>query len=180
MNNCWEGKLVRLRPVQLSDWEKFHHDGLDSETARLNDAIYGPRSKEGTRKWTEEETSKGWDGHRVRLAIENFDGDLVGCLNTDKCDPRNGTFSYGISLFREHWKKGYASDAIKVLLRYFFNELRYEKVNAYVYSFNEASIRLHNRLGFMEEGRLRHMVYTNGKHWDMMVFGLTKQEFISL
>ncbi|MDR0139570.1 GNAT family N-acetyltransferase [Metabacillus idriensis] len=58
------------------------------------------------------------------LTIENFDGELVGRLNTDKCDPRNGTFSYGISLFREHWKKGYASDAIKVLLRYFFNELR--------------------------------------------------------
>lgn len=32
----------------------------------------------------------------------------------------------------------------------------------------------------MEEGRLRQMVYTKGRHWDMLVFGLTKQEFISL
>lgn len=37
--HIWEGATVRLRPIQPSDWEKFHQDGMDSEIARLNDAI---------------------------------------------------------------------------------------------------------------------------------------------
>ncbi|MBY6036671.1 GNAT family N-acetyltransferase [Fictibacillus nanhaiensis] len=175
--NMWEGKLVRLRPIQPSDWERFHQDGMDAEIARLNDRIYGPRSEEGTRKWTEEESNKGWDGHHFRLAIENFNGELVGSINTDKCDFQNGTFSYGVSVFRDHWKKGYGSDAIKVILRYFFNELRYQKVNAQVYSFNEGSVKLHNSLGFTEEGCLRNMIYTDGRYHDIYIFGLTKEEF---
>ncbi|MBM7619646.1 RimJ/RimL family protein N-acetyltransferase [Bacillus tianshenii] len=175
--NIWKGSLVRLRPIQPSDWEKFHKDGSDSEIARLNDVIYGPRTEEGTRQWTEAESEKGWDGHHFRLAIENFDGELVGSISTDKCDPRHGTFSYGVSVFREYWKKGYASDAVRIVIRYFFDELRYQKVNANVYSFNEGSIRLHKNLGFTEEGRLRSMVYTNGHYHDMLVFGLLKDEF---
>lgn len=59
----WEGKLVRLRPIIPSDWERFHQDGLDSEISRLNDAVYGPRSEVGTKRWTEDESNKGWDGH---------------------------------------------------------------------------------------------------------------------
>ncbi|MBY6036680.1 GNAT family N-acetyltransferase [Fictibacillus nanhaiensis] len=176
-SNFWEGKLVRLRPIKPSDWEKFHNDGKDSEVSRLNDAVYGPRSEEGTRKWAEEESDKGWDGHNFRLGIENMDGELVGSISTDKCDPRNGTFSYGVSIFREYWKQGYASEAIKVVLRYFFDELRYQKVNASVYSFNEGSISLHNRLGFTQEGCLRNMIYTDGKYHDVLIYGLTEQEF---
>lgn len=177
MNNIWEGKLVRLRPIQPSDWGKFHKDGSDSEIARMNDAIYGPRTEEGTRKWTEGESERGWDGHHFRLAIENLEGGLVGSISTDKCDSRNGTFRYGVSIFREHWKKGFASDAIRIVVRYFFDELRYQKVNAHVYEFNEGSILLHRKLGFTEEGRLRSMVYTNGSYHDIVLFGMTKEEF---
>ncbi|MDP5276274.1 GNAT family N-acetyltransferase [Chengkuizengella axinellae] len=173
--NIWEGKVVKLRPIETSDWEEFHKDGLDSEIARLNDTIYGPRTQEGTRKWTEDESNKGWDGHHFRLAIENHDGDLVGSINTFDCDSRNGTFYYGVSIFREYWKKGYASDAVKIILRYFFDELRYQKANALVYNFNEGSIHLHNHLGFTKEGCLRNMVYTNGEYHDI----LTKEEFQS-
>ena len=46
-----------------------------------------------------------------------------------------------------------------------------------VYSFNEPSIRMHEKLGFVFEGRLRRTVYTNGRHYDTIYFGLTKEEF---
>ncbi|CAG9621241.1 GNAT family N-acetyltransferase [Sutcliffiella rhizosphaerae] len=174
----WEGTKVRLRPINVGDWEKYHLDGMDSEIARLNDAIYGPRTEEGTKEWAASEAEKGWDGHNFRLAIETLGGELVGSISTDKCDLQNGTFSYGLSIFRDHWRKGYASDAIHIVLRYFFNELRFQKVNASIYSFNESSKILHERLGFQEEGRLRNMVYTNGSHHDLLIFGMTREEFL--
>ena len=87
-------------------------------------------------------------------------------MNTHSCDTRHGTFKYGVAIFREHWRKGYASEAVKLLLGYYFEELRYQKVMAHIYAFNESSIQLHERLGFKQEGRLRNMVFTQGRHFD--------------
>ena len=39
------------------------------------------------------------------------------------------------------------------------------------------SIRLHEKLGFQLEGRLRRMIYTNGQFFDELLFGLTAEEF---
>ena len=108
---------------------------------------------------------------------DSSDGEVVGDLTTHHCDPHAGTFSYGINVRREHRRKGYARDAIALALRYYFQELRYQKVTVYVASFNEASARLHERLGFQQEGRLRRTIFTGGAHCDELIFGLTAEEF---
>lgn len=109
--------------------------------------------------------------------IERLDGTLVGTILTHGCDRRVGTFSYGVSLAREHWRQGYATEAIRLVLRYFFAELRYQKVTVQVYAFNEGSIALHERLGFQQEGRLRRLVYTSGQHHAVLIYGMTREEF---
>ncbi|MFE4714349.1 acetyltransferase [Bacillus sp. FJAT-27264] len=179
INNIWTGDKVRLRAIVPTDWEKFHNNDLDSESARLCDMIYFPRSEEGTKNWAEHQASKSPEGDNIMLAIETLDGSLVGSINAHNCDTRHGTFKYGVAIFREHWRKGYASEAVMILLRYYFEELRYQKVTAHVYAFNEGSIALQERLGFLQEGRLRNMIYSKGQHFDEYVFGLTKSEFES-
>lgn len=176
MNN-WTGASVRLRAIVPEDWLKFHSNDQDTESARLSDAIYFPRSEEGTRQWTLETAAKGPAGDQIMLAIENLKGELVGSISAHSCDSRNGTFKYGIAIFRDHRRKGYATEAIFILLRHFFHELRYEKAGANVYSFNESSIEMQKRLGFTQEGQLRGMIFTNGRRHDELVFGMLKSEF---
>ncbi|WP_169088232.1 GNAT family N-acetyltransferase [Paenibacillus sp. PL91] len=180
MNHIWSGNKIRLRAIVASDWEKFHQNDYDSECARASDVVHFPRSEEGTKAWAEHQASKAPDGDSVMLAIETLDGVLVGSISTHSCDPRHGTFKYGAAIFREHWRKGYASEAIMILLRYYFEELRYHKVTAHIYAFNESSIALHKHLGFVKEGRLRNMFFTNGQHFDEHIFGLTSQEYKKL
>lgn len=175
--NIWEGGKVRLRAIVPEDWMKFHENDQDSEAARSSDAIYFPRSEAGTRSWAEQRASSGADGDNMKFAIETLDRELVGSINSHSCDARNGTFKYGIAIFRGYRRKGFASDAVNILLRYFFNELRYEKATAHVYAFNEGSIRLHERLGFQLEGKIRNMIYTNGQHHDEYIYGMLKSEF---
>ncbi|CAM3256562.1 GNAT family protein [Paenibacillus lupini] len=179
-NYIWAGKKVRLRPVQASDWDKFHHNDMDSENARLCDEIHFPRSEEGTRQWAEHQAANTYDGDNIFLAIETLDGTHIGSICTNNCNPRHGTFKYGVSIFREHWRNGYATDAVMILLRYYFKELRYHKVNAHVYAFNEGSIALQEHLGFVQEGKLRNMIYTMGKQHDEYIYGLTKLEYEKL
>lgn len=91
-----------------------------------------------------------------------------------------GVFKYGLRILRPYWRRGYARESITIVLRYYFHELRYQKVTAIVYSFNERSRRLHESLGFVLEGRLRRMVYTDGTLHDELYFGLTREEFDEL
>ncbi|WP_232276186.1 GNAT family N-acetyltransferase [Paenibacillus sp. 481] len=175
--NIWEGKKVRLRAIVPEDWTKFHENDQDSEGARLSDVIYFPRSEAGTKSWAEHQASMGQNGDNIMLAIETLDGALVGSINSHSCDARNGTFKYGVAIFRTHWRNGYASDAVQVFLRYFFHELRYEKVTAHIYAFNESSLKLQEHLGFKQEGKMRNMIFTNGQHYDEYIYGLLKSEF---
>lgn len=81
-------------------------------------------------------------------AIETLDGTLVGWVNVARTDRRNGLFTYAIGVGREHWRKGYGTEAVLMMLRFYFAELAYRKVETKVYAFNEASLRFHDELGF--------------------------------
>lgn len=177
MTNIWEGKRVRLRAIEPGDWEIHYEWDQDSEAARSVDHVWFPNSAERARKWAQEQAAKDPQGDHFQFQIETLAGEHVGTINSQHCDPRCGTFSYGIAVMAKHQRKGYASEAILLVLRNFFLERRYQKVTPHVYSFNEASIRLHERLGFQLEGRLRRMVYTNGQFYDLLYYGMTAEEF---
>ena len=178
--NIWTGTLIKLRAFEASDWETHFYWDQDSEMQRLLDRIHFPRSKEVTKRWAETTAAKEPEGDTFFFEIENLSGEQVGIISTHACNPRTGTFSYGVAIRQEHRHKGYASEAILLVLRYYFQELRYQKVTAQVFSFNEASISLHQHLGFQEEGRLRRMLFTKGQFHDELIFGLTAEEFAQL
>lgn len=177
MTDPWRGSNVRLRAVEPSDWEFFLTWEEDAESARASYFIPFPRSREAAKKWASELALQEPSDHVFRWVIENLVGEPVGTINTQNCDPRNGTFQYGIAIPREHRRKGYATEAIRLVLTYFFHELRYQKVNVSVYAFNEPSLELHRKLGFQEEGRRRRMIFTNGQFHDEIIFGMTAEEF---
>lgn len=179
INNYWVGEKIRLRAVELRDIDSFFKAGFEADTDldRYCDEIHFPQSKEKMRERIENAIKKEIENDEFWWIIEDKDGNAVGNINTFGCNKRVGTFRYGVGLEKSYWGKGYAKEAIKIVLRYYFRELRYQKVNAYVYSFNEKSLRLHESLGFQQEGRLRRMVYTNGDFYDEIYFGMTCEEF---
>jgi RimJ/RimL family protein N-acetyltransferase len=175
--NIFEGQLVRLRGIEPEDWETFHTWNADSEAARTGYWIPFPGSKERERQWAAKLATQDGTDDKFYFVVETLAGEIVGSISANACDRRNSTFSYGIYIARQFWRKGYATEAIRLLLGYFFRELRYQKVTAHVYSFNAASLALHERLGFVREGCLRRMRYTGGQYFDEVLFGMTAEEF---
>ena len=49
-----------------------------------------------------------------------------------------------------------------------------------VLDFNIASMRLHQRFGFTQEGVLRQHSLVDGKHHDLLCFGLLTNEWLGL
>ena len=64
-----------------------------------------------------------------------------------------------------------------LLLRFYFAELAYRKVETKVYSFNEPSLRFHDYLGFTREGCRRAAHFTAGGYHDVILFGMIADEF---
>jgi RimJ/RimL family protein N-acetyltransferase len=176
-SNLFEGRLVRLRGIEPEDWETFFAWNQDSDAARRLYFIPFPTSKEEVRQWAAKQALQRGEDDKFFFVIETLPGEVVGSISTASCDRRNGTFSYGVGILAAQRRKGYAAEAVELLLNYLFGELRYQKATAHVYSFNEPSIRLHERLGFVREGQLRRMIYTDGRYFDDIVFGLTAEEF---
>ncbi|HEX9991036.1 MAG TPA: GNAT family N-acetyltransferase [Chloroflexia bacterium] len=175
--NLWESEHIRLRGIEPSDWQAFWDWNLDSETARNLYSVPPPQSREAVKQWAQKLSTQEAADDTFFFVIETLAGEMVGSINTHACDPRNGTFSYGVSILKDHRGKGYASEAITLILRYYFEELRYQKATVHTYSFNETSLRLHESLGFQLEGRVRRMIYTEGQYFDDLILGLTVEEF---
>jgi RimJ/RimL family protein N-acetyltransferase len=175
--NFWQGALVRLRAIEPEDAETFHQWNADSEMARQVDFVWPPTSLVATRAWAQRMATQEFKGDILCCAIETLAGELVGSINSHSTNHRTGTFGYGVAIGAEHRGRGYAAEAVTLLLRYFFEELRYQKATVIVYADNVASIALHEKLGFQLEGRVRRMVYTRGEYFDQLFYGMTCEEF---
>ena len=175
MSNIFEGKLVRLRAGERDDDQAFRHwDREDTDIART---LYEIRFPQPISDMQPAADPKPHSGEDFPFVIETLDHQLVGAIYTHDCNLRCGTLSYGLAIFPPYQRKGYAADAVRLVLRFYFNERRYQKCNVEVYTYNPASIHLHERLGFTLEGRLRRMVYSGGEFHDMLVYGITREEF---
>ena len=177
--NYWHSNLIRLRAVEPEDADAFFGFNLDSEMARNLDFVWPPSSMAEVREWAEKQSLKKLENGAFFWVIEDADGVAVGQISTHGCDAHNGTFEYGVSVANEHQRKGYARAAIQIVLRYFFEELRYQKVTVCIHADNPESIALHEGLGFVHEGTLRRMFFTRGAYWDLFYYGLTKEEWVA-
>jgi len=177
-NYFWAGERVRLRGLTENDAESAFANALDSPGRQvLQLGIELPSSIEALRiELGKRAHCKNVDGVIV-FAIDSLDGQRVGGLSLHSQNPKNGTFGFGINIHASQRGKGYATDAVRILLTYCFHERRFQKCDSACVETNAASIALHKKLGFVEEGRRRREYYLNGEFVDDILFGLTREEF---
>jgi len=176
--NFWKGEKIFLRAIEQKDVDQIPSpDLVDTEEERMISEIPFPYSPMEDREQMAKLMKREPGDDSFFWLIDDLEGKNVGFIHTWECKPRMGTFRYAIAIHRADRGRGYAHEAVRIVLRYYLRELRYQKVTVNVYAFNEASLRFHRRFGFIEEGRLRRMVYTNGEYYDEFQLGMTREEF---
>jgi RimJ/RimL family protein N-acetyltransferase len=73
--------------------------------------------------------------------------------------------------------KGYGVEAMRLLLRFGFDELNLRRIQLTVFSDNESAIRLYEKLGFQREGIFREFLQRDGQLYDMLLYGLLRREW---
>ncbi|MEW9554527.1 GNAT family N-acetyltransferase [Nonomuraea sp. NPDC050783] len=170
------GELVRLRALEPADSEplwRWYHDPelgvwMDSEPP-ISLAQNMEKGQNRPRNTFEQ----------MVLGIEALDdGAFVGYVALGDTDFRHGEAevqSIAIGA-RDRWGRGYATDALRVIARYAFEEMGLHRLTLWVVADNVAAVRAYTKVGFVEEGRRRESFRTRGKRHDFLMMGLLSSE----
>lgn len=158
-----KGATATARWIQDSEYTRL----ADSEPARLS-------TSNQIRKFFEEEMADAIIFSIYTLAEDK----LLGDIGLGGIDWAAGSAWVGIALGeREYWGKGYGSDAMRVLLRFAFQQLNLHRINLDVFEYNPRAIRSYEKVGFRHEGCARKWVNRDGRRWDFIFMGLLRDEW---
>jgi RimJ/RimL family protein N-acetyltransferase len=73
-------------------------------------------------------------------------------------------------------KKGFGVEAGRLISYYGVDVLGLRRIEAKVYEYNVLSINALRRNGFQQEGILRKAGFHGGRYWDVIIFGILKDE----
>jgi len=178
-NYYWQNDLVRLRPWSEEDWEWIYYTGFDSSLGRLAGyKVDLPPTVSGAKEYCKGVENSTENNSSIVFAIDTLEGIHVGRIGLGIDNERHGTFGVGIRIAAEYQGRGYGTSAMKILIKYGFMERRLNKCSSTVLEGNEASIKMHKKLGYEQEGVLKQNIYMNGRYYDEICFGLTKDMYL--
>jgi [ribosomal protein S5]-alanine N-acetyltransferase len=102
--------------------------------------------------------------------------ELIGTIGFNALSLKHKRGEIGYELHPRHWRKGYATEAIRKVLSYGLNEMGLTRIGAVVFLKNTASNELLLNLGFQKEGVLKQYMYQNGIAHDTNVYGYIKDK----
>jgi RimJ/RimL family protein N-acetyltransferase len=171
------GERVRLTALRPDDAQTMTHWYEDGEFGRLFDASAAfPKTERSIVKWLDEADR---DQNSYALAIRQLYGDdLIGYVDISGIQWTHGTGWLAIGIGSPaHRGKGYGSEALSLALRFAFHELNLHRLQLTVFGYNQAAMRLYERLGFQREGVYREFLLRDGQRYDMLLYGLLVREW---
>ena len=110
------------------------------------------------------------------LMVYEEEGDTKGFIQLEKKSDLSNVYEWGFYAAPEA-VAGTGSRMTKAVLHKAFSEMGAIKIFAEVLGFNHPSIKLHRKLGFVQEGVLRRQHSIMGEYYDVYCFGLLKPEW---
>ena len=98
----------------------------------------------------------------------------VGYLNHGRAA---GRLWIGFTLLPEARGRGFASEAVLLLVDYLFLHTQDQRIQAETHPDNHASQRVLEKAGFQLEGRLRRTVFSRGQWRDTLMYSLLREEW---
>ncbi len=114
----------------------------------------------------------------IDFAIEfKSDKKVVGGISIRKWNDENKCADIGYVLSPRYWNKGIITEAIKRIIKFGFEELNVNRVEAHCDEDNIGSYKAMEKAGMKYEGTLRKKVFIKDKFVNMRFYSILKEEY---
>jgi len=157
-----------LRTYRLSDRDDLLRLADNPNISRgLADRFPSPYLAEDADSWIELTLA---EERPLNFAVV-WRGNFVGGAGlVPQPDVHHGTAELGYWLGEPYWGRGLATRAAALLTAYAFEEFPFIRLQANIFSWNQASMRVMEKNGFEREAVLRKHITKNGRIFDSVVY----------
>ncbi|MCD4833058.1 MAG: GNAT family N-acetyltransferase [Bacteroidales bacterium] len=166
------GKITRLRAIEPNDIDSIYSWENDSSIWQLSNTV-APFSKYVIKQFIENSHQDIFQLKQIRLMIEKTDDKVIqtiGSIDLFDFEPMHKRAGVGILIANStDRKKGYASDALDVLIKYSFYSLQLHQLYCNITEDNIDSLNLFQSKGFKLIGTKRDwLIFPQGKKDEFM------------
>lgn len=173
-----EGKKIILRAMREDDIDEYIQ--LTSDAKENGEFLpITIRSKPTVKKKYNENGFWGSDGGK--LLITDKSDKMVGAISYFKGSLYMSGYEIGYQIFkRDDRGKGYTSEALSLFSAFMFEGKPISRLQICMEADNIGSKRVAEKCGYKWEGTLRKVVFSKGKHVDLEIYSLLREECPSL
>jgi RimJ/RimL family protein N-acetyltransferase len=167
-------RRIRLREIVPADAPDVFAFRRDPEEQRYNDPpLAHPDEADALiERLAREYREQG----AVRWGLALDDDVVVGLFGFNSWDTTNRRASIGYDLKRSLWGRGLATEAMRSILGFGFEEMELNRIEAHTDAANVRSIRMLRRLGFWREGTFHDHFLEDGQFHDVALFALLRRD----
>ena len=171
------GERLRLRGIEREDIPTFVRWFNDPQVRQYL-LLFEPMSRAKEEQWFEDHLQQN---DLYLYGIETRSKDewvLVGNCSLMNVDWRNRSAVFGIVLGeRAFWDQGLGTDATRTMIRFGFHELNLNRIELEVNREHPRAIRCYEKVGFVREGVRRQAQFQEGRHHDMVLMSILREEY---
>ena len=102
---------------------------------------------------------------------------LIGTCGFTKIDTANNSAEIGYVLNPDFHRRGFGSEAVRRILKFGFEELNLNRIEARFMQGNEASLALMRSVGMTFEGYMRDLLFVKGSYRTVGVSSILRSEY---
>lgn len=168
---------LSLRAARMSDAEDVYAYSRDAEVAR-HVLWEAHTSIHQTRAYLRYILRQYRAGLPSTFVIEHTaQRRVIGTIGLMWVQHENNTAEIGYSLSRGYWNQGLMTEALTAILRFCFDTLRLNRVEAQHETDNPASGAVMRHAGMRREGTLRQRVYNKGRYVDVELYAILRTDY---
>lgn len=169
-----KGKHINLRALEPEDLN-FLFQIENNDTFWEVSHTQTPFSKYILKQYIENSYQDIFEAKQLRLIIEEKSTkDQIGTIDLFDFNPQHMRAGIGILIHPDYQQKGYASEALSLLIYYSFSKLNLHQLYANITSDNTKSISLFTKYNFKKVGVKTDWILSEGKFKDEILFQLIK------
>lgn len=174
-----ETERLILRRIEESDYLDMYDYSRREDVTRY--LLWSPHpSPDYTRGYVHSLRHQYRNGEFYDWAIILRGGGMIGTVGFTRLDPQNNCGELGYVISPRYHGKGIATEAASVVLRFGFQRLGLNRIEARYMAENLASRRVMEKLGMRFEGIHRQSMRVKGVYRDIGVCAITRADYAAL